>query len=404
VNAQTTSSEVACEGLLADGNPVYEDNSVVILPSAREKFADMFTAIAQAKRYVHVEYFNLRNDSIGWVMLHLLERKAEEGIEVRVLIDAFGYRNDKNTLTEAMCESVRSHGVKIAIFDPMKFPYINHALHRDHRKIVVVDGQMVYTGGINVADYYLKGKPKIGEWRDMHMRMEGPVVDGYEQIFSALWEKTTGEHLDSVTYVQKQPLTDFSGLKLDTTPTAGEKKIVVVNREPHELSKQMRKAYITAVDAAKEEIRIVNPYMMNVRSVRKAMYRALKRGVRFRIMVSATCDNPLVPNLVAIEMKKMMKRGAEVYYYSGGFHHSKIMMIDKTFCTVGTANLDARSLSYDYEVNSFIFDPYTTAELNQIFDTDLSNCEILTPLNFKKRFSLGQRVVGRVFSGLKGIL
>lgn len=401
--AQTDHSALH-QKLVKQGNWPYEDCSVTVLPSAREKFADMFSAISQARRFVHVEYFNMRNDSIGWELLHLLERKAEEGVEVRVLIDAFGYLNQRNTLTREMQDQVRSHGVQLAIFDPMRFPWVNHALHRDHRKIVVVDGQLVYTGGINVADYYLHGKPAVGEWRDTHMRMEGPVVDAYQQIFARIWERTTHEHLDSLTYRAQEPLTEFRHLRPDATPTAGRKVVVVVNREPGKTRRSMIRAYVAMLDAARDEVRIVNPYPMNVKSVRRAMYRALARGVRLRIMVSASSDNPVVPDVVAIEMKKMMHRGAEVYYYEGGFHHSKIMMVDGTVCTIGTANLDARSLKFDYEVNSFIFDPHTTAELNAIFDSDIPSSELLTKENFKRRFPLKNRMAGRVCAAIKGVL
>lgn len=402
--AQDIDHEALHHALVAQGNEAYENCSVTVLPSAQEKFDDMLSAIAQARRFVHVEYFNLRNDSIGWELLHLLERKAEEGVEVRVLIDAFGYRNERNTLTSAMKDEVRSHGVQLVVFDPMRFPWINHALHRDHRKIVVVDGQLVYTGGINVADYYLRGKRRVGKWRDTHMRMEGPVVAAYQQIFARIWEQTTREHLDSLVYRAQEPLTVFHGLRPDSTPSAGGKSVVVVNREPGKLSRRMSRAYVAMLDAARDEVRIVNPYPMNVKTVRRAMYRALERGVRLRIMVSATCDSPIVPDVVAIEMKKMMNRGAEVYYYEGGFHHSKIMMVDGSVCTIGTANLDARSMKFDYEVNAFIFDPYTTKELNDIFSADLSVSHLLTKENFKRRFPLKNRISGRVFAAVKGIL
>ena len=121
-------------------------------------------------------------------------------------------------------------------------------------------------------------------------------------------------------------------------------------------------------------------------------------------MVSANSDNRITPEVVGIQMKKMMKRGAEIYYFEGGFHHSKLMTVDHEFCTVGTANLDGRSMRYDYEVNAYIFSKETTCKIDSLFDRDLHQSKILTPNNFKQRFSLKRRFIGRIFQPLKGLL
>jgi cardiolipin synthase len=134
------------------------------------------------------------------------------------------------------------------------------------------------------------------------------------------------------------------------------------------------------------------------------MKQALRRGIRMKIMVSANSDNKLVPEVVGIQMKKMMRRGAEVYYFEGGFHHSKIMTVDNEIGIIGTANLDGRSLRYDYEVNAVVFDPQVTKELNEIFRRSALQSQILTPKNFKQRFSLKRRFVGRMFQPIKGLL
>ena len=385
-----TATERAREALLAQGNPCYEGNEVVLLPSAKEKYADLFATISKARRYVHLEYFIFRNDSVGSELLDLLARKAEEGVEIRLLIDAYGNYKSPHPMRDADLDSISRRGISVALFDPIHFPWIQNMYHRDHRKIVVVDGLVAYTGGMNVADYYQRGTERTGEWRDMQVRIEGPVVDEFERIFSRIWGRTTHEVLDSLKYHED-------------AVTVGEKEIVVVNREPGKLSKKMRQAFVATIDAAQHDIRIVNPYPTNTRSVSRAMKRALRRGVRLQLMVSAASDNKVTPEVVAIQMKKMMGRGAEVYYYEGGFHHTKVMMVDGEFCTVGTTNLDGRSLRYDYEVNAFVFSGETTHQLNEIFERDLRHCQILTPLNFKERFSLKRRIVGRLFQPVKNV-
>ncbi len=402
--AQTSSTQQTIDRLVALNTPFYEANSVVLLPSGAEKFRDMFDAIRQARKYVHLEYFNYRNDSIGWALFGLLGEKAKEGVEVRVMCDDFGNRSNDHPLTRHHMDSLRSMGVNISIFDRMNFPWVNHFYHRDHMKIAVIDGRIAYSGGMNVADYYIHGKPEIGSWHDMHMRLEGPVVMRYEQIFCQMWKGQTKEDLPASIYENLDSLKDFSyvGLKKDVTNDAYGKKVAVVFRKPGKDSPLMRNAYVAAIDAAKHHIQIVNPYPTGVYSVRKALYRALKRGVRLEFMVSAKSDVPITPDVVAIQMRRLMQRGCEVYYYEEGFHHSKFMIVDDEFCTIGSANMDARSMLFDYEVNSFIFSPETTKELQQIFERDKAKCALLTKEGYKKRFNVWHRMIGRIFGAFKG--
>lgn len=397
-----------------------DDNSVALIHTGRDKFNAMFAAIRQARHFIHLEYFNFRNDSIGLALFDLLGQKAQEGVEVRAMFDSFGNSSNDSPLKNKHLRAIRATGVQVAEFDPIKFPWINHAYHRDHRKIVVIDGAVCYTGGMNVADYYIHGRPDYGEFRDMHMELTGSVVTQYERIFSYMWWKQTGEVLLNEVYTASDscgfqsdvrlssPLpkkigksSDFSLLP-DTTSSAGSKMIGVVDRRPYTASKNMRKAYVTAIDAARERIQIVNPYPTNVKSVRRALRRALDRGVRVEIMVSAKSDVPITPDIVALEMKKLAKRGAVVYLNQTGFHHSKVMMVDGRFCTIGSTNLDARSFLYDYEVNSFILDIPTTRQLQQIFDSDLDNCTLFRAEDYRQLYNLGHRLTGHFFSLFRG--
>ncbi|MCM1109073.1 MAG: phospholipase D-like domain-containing protein [Clostridium sp.] len=375
------------------------NNRLVLLTSGAEKFDDMFRAIRQARRFVHLEYFNFRNDSVGAELFRLLAAKARQGVKVRALFDGYGNSSNDRPLKQLHMDSLRKAGVEIYAFDPVVFPWINHAYHRDHRKIVVVDGELVYTGGMNVADYYIHGKPEFGPWRDMHMRIEGDAVTEYERIFRQMWALNTGEWLNGPEYYPgcRDASVLFEGLKPDTCSTAGRKLVGVVDRIPLTQPKLMRQAYVAAIDNATCHIQIVNPYLTLVKSVRKAIHRALRRGVRVEIMVSTKSDIPITPDVVAYEMNKLMKRGAEIYFYETGFHHTKIMMVDDSFCTVGSANLNSRSMSYDYEVNAFVMDAGTTAQLQQLFEQDKQHCTRLTRDNWPRRRSVKRRFLGWLY-------
>ena len=174
------------------GLPVYEGNRARILPTAEIKFRDLFEAIDGAESYILLDYFKFQQDSICGLLIENLCRKVREGVQVYVLFDSFGNHDSDFPLSDTLQARIRGAGVNICAFDPVRFPWINHLFHRDHHKIAVVDGKTVYTGGMNVADYYLHGKPKVGRWRDMHIRIDGPIAKAYEELFWKMWNKEQG--------------------------------------------------------------------------------------------------------------------------------------------------------------------------------------------------------------------
>lgn len=357
------------------GIPVTENNKVKLITSGREKFEDLFEAIRGAKHHIHLEYFNFRNDSIANALFDLLGKKVKEGVEVRALFDAFGNWSNNKPLKKSHLKAIREKGIEIVKFDPFKFPYINHAAHRDHRKIAIIDGEIGYTGGMNIADYYINGLPKIGTWRDMHIRVEGDAVNMLQEIFLDIWNKSTKQGIMGAEYFPTHPERSDSC----------DRVVAIVDRMPKKNQRMLSHTYAMSIYAAQQEVRIVNPYFVPTSSIRKALKRALKRGTKVEIMISAKSDIPFTPDASLYAVQKLMKRGATIYLYNGGFHHSKIMMVDDLFCTVGTANLNSRSLRYDYETNAFIFDKQITQQLNQVFEADVQNCTQLTPEMWKKK-------------------
>ena len=373
-----------------------DNNRICLFSKGQALFDDLFTAISQARESVHLEYFNFRNDSISEQLFRLLARKAAEGVEVRAIFDGWGNRSNNRPLKHRHLDSLRNVGIEIYQFDPIRFPWINHAFHRDHRKIVVIDGMVAYTGGMNVADYYIKGKPEFGEWRDLHLRIEGDAVAWLQSVFINFWNAITHQDLKGTKYYPgtRQPHLMYKGLCTDTTQTAGQKRVGVVNRDPQDSPKIIHDTFLQAINSARTNIHIISPYFVPCRHITKALRRAQKRGVRVQVMVSEKCDVPITPRVVDHNMKKLMRAGAEVYYFQGGFHHSKIMMVDSTYAFVGSANLNSRSLSFDYECNLLIADPHTTAELSRIFCKDMTErCYRLTPERWKK-IPIRKRIAG----------
>ena len=355
-------------------------NKVKLLMSGKEKFADMFEAIRQAKSSVHLEYFNFRNDSIAGLLFDILREKRKEGVEVRAVFDGFGNDSNNQPLKKSHLKALHEDSIEIYEFDPIRFPWVNHIWPRDHRKIVVIDGKIGYTGGMNVADYYLVGTEQVGEWRDMHCRIEGPAVNELQDIFIRFWEKLTKEKLTDKKYFQAEE--------------AGDKMVGIATREPHTTNKIMRQFYISALDNAKDSVKIVNPYFCPTSSVIKALKRCAERGVKMDIIMSSRYDVPMIPDVVYYNLRKLMKRGARIWRYRPGFHHSKIMMVDGKYCTVGSTNLDARSLRFDYEINAIIIDKDVTHQLEEKFIEDTKKCDLLTDEEYKRSRSTWKRFRG----------
>ena len=316
-----TSDSLVLRFLSESGIPISDNNKVRLLKSGREKFIDLFSAIRDAKHHIHLEYFNFRNDSIANALFDLLAEKVKEGVEVRAMFDAFGNWSNNKPLKKRHLKKYGSRESRLSSSTRSPFPYINHAAHRDHRKIAVIDGEVAYTGGMNIADYYINGLPKIGTWRDMHMRIEGDAVNDLQEIFLTIWNKETKQNIGGEAYFPKHKE------QSDTTNIV----VAIVDRTPKKNSRMLSHAYAMSIYSAQKNVHIVNPYFVPTSSINKALQRTIERGVDVTIMVSSASDIPFTPDAALYKLHKLMKRGATVYMYNGGFHHSKIMMVDDIF-------------------------------------------------------------------------
>ena len=229
---------------------------------------------------------------------------------------------------------------------------------------------------MNIADYYINGLPEIGEWRDMHARIEGESVQELQKIFLRMWKKSTGEEINGQIYYPNNE---------DTLKIYEQENIAIVDRHPTKTSKVMRRVYAKAIETANNKVQIINPYFTPTNIITKAIKKALDKGVKVEIMIPGKSDIKFTPDAAFYIANKLRKEGADIYIFNGGFHHSKIMMIDSLYCTVGSTNLNSRSLRYDYEVNAFIFNQETTNEMTTLFNKDKENSTLLTREVYLKR-------------------
>ena len=377
--AQTSDSLIVSQ-LREQGVSFSHNNNVTLLTSGQEKFDDMFEAIRQAKNSIHLEYFNFRNDSIAHLLFDLLGEKVKEGVEVRALFDGFGNSSNNRPLKKSHVREIREEGIQLYEYNPVRFPWIDDIFNRDHRKIVVIDGQVAYTGGMNVADYYINGTEMVGSWRDMHCRIEGDEVNTLQDIFLRMWKKVTKEEISDPKYFNAQD--------------AGDMMVGIINREPRTSNKIIRQFYVDAINDAQDSIYLINPYLTLNHKLKKALKKAIKRGVKVSVMVSKKSDIPLTPDCVFYNVHKLMKHGADVWIYEPGFHHTKVIMVDGRFCTVGSANLNSRSLRWDYEENAVIVDPSVTQQLCDLFNADKKDSFRLTKESWNEWRTPWKKFVG----------
>ena len=377
----------------------YEADSISLFAHATDKFDAMHKDFRNAKKSIDVEYFIFAYDSTAHATLNELKAAAKRGIKVRLIVDGYkdhanSYNYDSNRL-----DSLEKAGIETRIFDPWRVPYINH-MPRDHRKVVVIDGKIGYTGGFNVADYYIKGEPEVyGAWRDTHMRITGDAVKGLAWLFAKSWKVIeTKEYNGEIAHL----LPDSIRLPKASKPelvgddaSSPKPKIVFFERSRENKKKktETRRTIFELFNSAKDTIRFVTPYFVPTRTVRIAIENALKRGVVVQLLMAKVGDATIFNATNMNVAKHFLNLGMEIYLYKGAFHHSKIMMIDGKYSMIGSANLNSRSLKWDYEESCIVFDKQTTDHLTQVFEQDKLECDKMT-MELYKEIPKGKRVIG----------
>lgn len=364
-------------------------NRIHIFTDGNDLFHRMIEDIEAAKSSINIEFYTFYNDKIGNEMLDLLVKKAQEGVEVRVLYDSFG-----------------SLGTTRKFFEPLRkaggyaYPFLNtHSFiidfrinFRDHRKIVVIDGKVGYIGGYNIGDQYLNRSKKFGRWRDTHLRIVGSAVFGLQSRFVLDWDATSTE-------------AQFNEKKVDAkyfpvSATKGTANVQVVSSGPNSENQQIKLGYIKMILSAKRYCWIQTPYLIPDDSVLDAIKIAIQSGVDVRIMVPNMPDHPFVYRATQYYANQLAQEGVKIYYYQDGFLHAKTTMIDGKLASVGSANYDFRSFKLNFETNSFIYDETITKELTQIYKEDIKNSILQTPEMFNQQSSWlkFKQIFSRLFS------
>ena len=355
--------------LLRNSNsPFTINNKVEVLTNGEATFERIFERIEQARDHVHVEFFIIRNDILGNQFKELLIRKAREGVRVRLIYDSVGCWK----LGKGYVQDLKDNGCEVYPFFPVTFPVLSRELnYRNHRKIVIVDGHTGFLGGHNVGDEYL-GKKHLGFWRDTHIMMEGESVYSLQDIFLNDWAFVSGKDV--------KPEGMFPKLS-----NYGETMTQVISSGPDSNWMTILQAYFTMISSAEDRIWITSPYLVPEESLKMGLITAALSGIDVRIIIPSKPDHFFVFWSTQDNIEELLEAGVKVYEYQNGFIHSKVLLMDGVAASVGTANLDIRSLEMNFEVNAFIYDPEVVRRLEEDFYRDMEDSVLLDYDAFKKR-------------------
>lgn len=347
-----------------------EDNNVKIYAEGKDKFDELFASIKNAKKFIHMEYYIIRNDSLGQETIELLAQKAREGVEVRFLYDGMGGIR----LPKHFFDPLIKAGGKIAIFYPPFIPYINLRVnYRNHRKICVFDGLTGYVGGFNIGNEYLGLSKRFGFWRDMHLKIEGSAVNELEFRFLLDWRFAAKEEIP------------FDAIYFPQHETTGSTAIQIVSSGPDSKWESIRNGYQKIINSARDHIFIETPYFVPDGEILNALKISALSGVDIRVIVPEKPDHPFVHWAAMSYIGELLEAGVRFFAYHKGFVHSKMFTSDGFISSVGTANLDIRSFRVNFEVNAFIYSSSIAEELDQFFIKDMYDSTEITLEKFNQR-------------------
>lgn len=341
------------------------ENEVQFFVDGRAKFGALMEDLKKAEKSIHIQYYIIKDDEVFQAMLEILEQKVQEGVEVRVLFDGMGGRFVRSSVWRRL----RGMGIQVAEFFPAIFGQLQLRVnYRNHRKIVVIDGKTGYVGGFNIAREYVGLDEKFGYWRDTHMRITGPAVDALQVRFILDWN-----------FAARNNTIAFENYLVEPEIRPGANcPVQIVTSGPDSLEQSIRNTYLRLIHKAKHSIYIQTPYFIPDEAIMSALIIAVRSGVEVNIMIPCKPDHPFVYWATYSYVGEMVLQGANCFMYMDGFLHAKGIVVDEMVLCYGTANMDIRSFSLNFEVNAILYDENKAKEMTEYFMEDLKKSKRIT--------------------------
>lgn len=364
-------------------SPVTYNNKITILNDGKDTFDAIFKACKQARKSIHIQYYIYLDGELADQLLKIFEEKVKEGVKVRFLYDALG----SWSLSKSYLMALSRIGVEAYSFMPVRFGALARTNFRNHRKILVVDRAIGFTGGINVDDKYINEDPVLGHWTDTHLRLEGMSVNFLQAVFLRDWYFVSGQNLISPeAVVRMEPI--------------GNTPVQIVASGPDSEHSTILQEYVYVIGSALKYVYIANPYVVPNEIIIMALKSSALSGVDVRLIIPEKLDSAIIKWTIRSNFETLLAAGVKIYLYQDGFLHSKIMAADDAICSIGTANLDVRSFEQNFEVNALIYDEETTVQLREQLLGFQQHSIRVDPIEFMKRsrWSRARENLGRLVS------
>ena len=373
-------------GMLHKMNRAYplSGNKVEIITDFQTMSDRLIADIGSARQHINMLFFKFEDDEVGRRIADALIKKAEEGVQVRLIYDDAG----NLMVPRRFYKKLRKHGLQVRGFIKIFLPILSRDYNsRNHRKVVVIDGRVGYMGGMNIAQRYAEGL-KWGIWRDTHMRITGPAVSELQTSFLTDWKFTKGDEpdLDSM---------------YPCNPPCGNTLMQIVTGGPMDKWNAMMQAYMTAIVSARSYAYLQSPYFIPPEPIMKVLQNSALSGVDVRVMIPYRGDKGVLPPWASRSyIKEALNAGISMYLYRKGYMHAKTLVIDDSLVTIGSTNLDFRGFEQDFEINAFMYDENLARQQHDLFIEDQKDAELIDPLEWDKRPLLdkAKESAARIFS------
>ncbi len=371
----------------------YYPNSVEVYTDGANKFSQLERDLENAQNFIHIQYYIFSDDDLGQRVASILERKAKQGVRVKLIYDHVGSFGTSNKFFKRL----RAAGIEAHPFFKVTFPQLGTRINwRNHRKLVVIDGRLAYLGGMNVAQRYIDGGKSFNKWRDTHVRLTGAIVKAVNYSFAVDWNFMGG------------PLIDDAFAEPDNYATPGANAISNVGAQllvsgPTSQWSNIAFSFQKAISMARKRVFIQTPYFLPTEALLKALQTAALAHIDVRIMLPAKSDSTMLTYASASYIAECLRSGIKFYLYREGMLHSKTIIIDDEIVSIGSTNFDFRSFDYNFESNIFFYSRDFNAKMLEIFRHDISNCNRVLADNWRKR-PLGNKIAESILRLLSPVL
>jgi cardiolipin synthase A/B len=354
---------------LTHGRPT-SGNKILPLFGGNDAYAALGAAIDAAVHHVHCEYYLIRNDATGEWFKERLIAAAARGVEVRLLCDGYGCF----AVHASYFRALKKAGVKLGTFLPMRSVLLQPVNLRNHRKIVVVDGTIGFTGGLNIGDEYRGVMKGVGQWRDVHLRIEGGAARDLQRVFYQDWFFTTGEALRGASYFPPPP-----------AAPAGKATIAIIPSGPDTRNWAIERIFFGAIAGARKKVWMTTPYFVPDQAILVAMELAAMRGVDVGIILPGHSNHSVTFHAGRSFYDPLLEAGVKIYEYLPGMVHAKTMVVDGAVSLVGSANMDLRSFRLNFEIHALAHDGELAAQLEKTFEADVAQSKLVNLGEWRKR-------------------